>query len=129
MLEELLALLPIVGLPMGLLVLRVIRDRREDAELRLQATLQRRANQRLGGESVLVVTVRKAWRGERGRVVLSTPDHWHWLVDEVWNEMRAATPAGYDLVVAGRLARHLEVPVSSHPSVVARPAPVPAGRG
>ena len=59
------------------------------------------ADQRLGGESYLVLAVKPALTGPRGRVLLSAPGPWLSLVDEVWKDVRDAIPAGYDLVVPG----------------------------
>lgn len=69
---------------MATLAWRAPQDKREEAALRVQAGLQFKANQRLGGESFLVVHVEPASRGGKGRVSLSTPDRWQWLVGEVW---------------------------------------------
>jgi hypothetical protein len=74
-------------------------ERRKEEALKLQARLQRTADQRLGGESYLVVTVEPALAGQRGRVLLSAPERWRGLIDEVWKDVHAAAPAGYDLVV------------------------------
>src|SRR5262245_6698198 len=73
MLGEIIALVGIASLVVGPLVWRNAVDRRQDEALRLQAELQSRANHRLGGESLLAVTVHPPTAGQRGRVVLSTP--------------------------------------------------------
>jgi hypothetical protein len=99
MLNDLIVLILISSLVVVPLLWRDRQDRRTEAALKLQARLQSRANQRLGGETFLVVTVEPAIAAGRGRVVLSAPARWSWLVDEVWAEMRDAIPAGYDLVV------------------------------
>ena len=101
MLSDVLVLVGATGLVIGPLLWMERRDRREEQALRLQAMLQAKADQRLGGETFLVVTVEPALTGARGRVVLSAPARWGWLVQEAWNDLRRATPAGYDLVVAG----------------------------
>ena len=99
MLNELIAMALISSLVVVPLFWRHRQDKRTEAALKLQARLQSRANQRLGGETFLVVTVEPAIAAGRGRVVLSAPARWSWLVDEVWAEMRDAVPAGYELVV------------------------------
>ena len=101
MLSDVLILVAISLLVVGPLLWMERRDRREEQALRLQASLQSKANQRLGGETFLVVSVEPALTGARGRVILSAPPRWEWLVQEAWNDIRRATPAGYDLVVAG----------------------------
>jgi hypothetical protein len=86
---------------------RLRADRRKEEALELQAQLQRTADTRLGGESYLVVAVEPALIGQGGRVVLSAPARWRTLVDQVWREVRDATPAGYDLVVPGDRSREV----------------------
>jgi len=83
------------------LLLRNRRDRREAEALQLQAHLQSVANRRLGGETFLVVTVHPGLAGARGRVVLSAPPRWQWLIQDVWNAVRYAMPEEYELVVSG----------------------------
>jgi hypothetical protein len=55
MLGDLIALFSIGSLAMAPLVWRARQDKREAAALKVQAGLQFKANQRLGGESFLVV--------------------------------------------------------------------------
>ena len=101
MLGEIIALVGIVSLVVGPLMWRNAVDRRQEEALRLQAWLQHKANHRLGGESLLVVSVHPPAAGQPGRVVLSTPARWTWLVGQVWSEMLDNTPSGYELVVPG----------------------------
>jgi hypothetical protein len=119
MLGDLIALISISSLAIAPLIWRARRDKREAAALRVQAGLQFKANQRLGGESFLVVHVEPAPLGGNGRVSLSTPDRWQWLVGEVWNDVAAAMPAGYELVVTAETVKGMG-PV--------RPRMVPAQR-
>lgn len=119
MLGDLIALVSIGSLAMAPLIWRARRDKREEAALRVQAGLQFKANQRLGGESFLVVHVEPPGLGSKGRVSLSTPDRWQWLVGEVWNDVAAALPAGYELVVTAETVKGMR-PV--------RPNMVPAQR-
>jgi len=101
MLGEIIALVAIASLVVAPLMWRNAVDRRREEAMRLQAWLQHKANYRLGGESLLVVTVHAPTAGQRGRVVLSTPARWAWLVGQVWSDMLEGTPSGYDLVVPG----------------------------
>lgn len=119
MLGDLMALLSIGSLALAPLVWRARQDRREDAALRVQAALQFKANQRLGGDSFLVVTVEPPVLGGPARVRLTTPDRWQWLIGEVWNDVAAALPPGHELVVSGETARWLGL---------SRPAMIPASR-
>lgn len=125
MLGDLIALLSIGSLAVTPLLWRVRHDKREEAALRVQAGLQFKANQRLGGESFLVVSVEPARFGGKGRVSLSTPDRWQWLVGEVWNDVAAAMPAGYELVVTAETVKGME---PSRPDMVPAPRIPPRGR-
>ena len=105
MLGDLIAVLGIGSLAVAPLVWRARQDKREEAALRVQAVLQFKANQRLGGESFLVVSVEPALIGGKSRVRLSAPDRWQWLVGEVWNDVAAAMPPGYELVVTAETVK------------------------
>ena len=107
MLGDVVALLFIGTLALAPIVWRARRDKREDTALRVQAGLQFKANQRLGGESFLVVSVEPAPIGGKGRVRLSTPDRWQWLVGEVWNDVAAAMPPGYELVMTAEMVKRM----------------------
>jgi hypothetical protein len=107
MLGDLIALLFIGSLALAPIVWRARRDKRQDAALRVQAGLQFKANQRLGGESFLVVSVEPAPMGGKGRVRLSTPDRWQWLVGEVWNDVATAMPPGYELVLTAEMVKRM----------------------
>jgi hypothetical protein len=122
MLGDVFVLVLISLLVIGPLLLMERRDRRAEQALRLQARLQSKADQRLGGETFLVVSVEPALTGARGRVVLSAPARWGWLVQEAWNDIRRATPPGYDLVVAGAADPIAKRAASLHtePSTVGR---------
>jgi hypothetical protein len=119
MLGDLIAVLSIGSLAVVPLVWRARQDKREEAALRVQAGLQFKANQRLGGESFLVVSVEPAPFGGKSRVRLSTPDRWQWLVGEVWNDVAAAMPPGYELVLTAEIVQGMGP---------ARPDMVPARR-
>lgn len=117
MFESLFALSFIASLVIVPLTWRVGHDRRKENALKLEARLQSIANQRLGGESYLSVMVEPGLPGHRGRVLLSTPERYRWLVDEVWRDVRPAVPAEYELVVPG------EAPTRTTP-----PRALPIGR-
>ena len=109
MLGEIVVLALIASLVVVPLMWRNAMDRRQEEGLRLQASLQSKANRRLGGESLLVVAVHPPLAGQRGRVVLSAPESWTWLIGQVWSEILEATPEGYDLVVPGHPGRSVTV--------------------
>ena len=119
MLGDLIAVFGTGLLALAPVVWRRRHDKRRDTALRVQAGLQFKANQRLGGESFLVVSVEPSSMGGKGRVRLSTPDRWEWLVGEVWNDVAAAMPPGYELVVTAETLKRI-APV--------RPDMVPARR-
>ena len=105
MLGDLIAVLGIGSLAAAPLVWRARQDKHEEAALGVQAVFQLKANQRLGGESFLVVSVEPASLGGKSRVRLSVPDRWQWLVGEVWNDVAAAIPPGYELVVTAETVK------------------------
>ena len=108
MLGDLIALFSISALALAPIVWRAHRDKANDAALRVQAALQFTANQRLGGDSFLVVSVEPArLGGGKGRVRLTSPDRWHWLVGEVWNDVVAALPAGYEIVMTAETVKRM----------------------
>ena len=43
------------------------------------------------------------WRARQAR--LSAPDRWQWLVGEVWNDVAAAMPPRYELVVTAETVK------------------------
>jgi hypothetical protein len=53
----------------------------------------------LGGESLLAIEVEPPAPWRRGRVILTAPRRWEWLVETVVAPVLARIPAGYDLVV------------------------------
>src|SRR4029453_1776571 len=105
MLGDLIALFSIYSFALAPLVWRARRDKREEAALQVQAGLQFKANQRLGGELFVVGSVEPGRMGGKGRVRLSAPDRWQWLVGEVWNDVAAAMPPGYELVVTAETVK------------------------
>ncbi len=61
------------------------RERAEDRALTVRAEIQSAVNRALEGESLLAVQVEPASSFHPGRVVLSTPMGYEWLVHEAWN--------------------------------------------
>jgi hypothetical protein len=99
MVEALGALAFIVALVGAPLAWRQWRDRQEARGLRLRAEVQAVVNRRLEGESVVSVRVRPDAPWRTGRVELSTPSGWEWLVEEVWVPVLTRVPPDYELVV------------------------------
>lgn len=99
MLETVLAtafLLALVVLPIAW---RVGRDRAQERALTLQAELRAAIFRALHGESLLAVRVLPAAPWRAGRVLLSAPRGWEWLVEAAWSELAGRLPEGYEVVV------------------------------
>src|SRR5918912_3438514 len=82
MIQVLIAPALIVGLVFGLLAWRVVRDRAQERALAVRAEVQSAVNRALDGESLLAVQVEAASAFHPGRVVLTTPTGYEWLVHE-----------------------------------------------
>ena len=89
----------IVALVFGLLAWRVVRDRAEERALAVRAEVQSAVNRALDGESLLAVQVEPASAFHPGRVVLSTPAGYEWLVHEAWNPVISHAPKDYEVVL------------------------------
>jgi hypothetical protein len=78
---------------------RVVHDRREARALAVSADIRHAVNRALGGESLVSVEVEPATVWRSGRVVLSIPTDWRWLLGVIWAKVLARLPARYELVV------------------------------
>jgi hypothetical protein len=99
MIEVIVAPLLLVGLVVGVLGWRVLSDRTQDRALAVRADIQAAVDRSLEGESFLAVTVEPESTFHRGRVVLSTPTGYEWLVREAWTPVVQRVPEGYELVI------------------------------
>jgi hypothetical protein len=99
MIEVLVAPALIVGLVLGLLAWRVLRDRALERALAVRAEVQSAVDRALDGESLLAVQVEPASAFHPGRVVLTTPTGYEWLVHEAWNPVISHAPKDYELVL------------------------------
>src|SRR5947207_995656 len=70
-----------------------------DAPLTVRAEIQSAVNRALEGESLLAVQVEPASSFHPGRVVLSTPMGYEWLVHEAWNPVIEHAPKEYEVVL------------------------------
>jgi hypothetical protein len=86
----------------GPLAWRVVHDRRQARALALGADIRHVVDRALGGESLISVRVEPASVWRSGRVVLSMPADWRWLLQSTWAKVLARMPAGYELVVQQR---------------------------
>jgi hypothetical protein len=75
------------------------REHAEDRALTVRAEIQSAVNRALDGESLLAVQVEPASSFHRGRVVLSTPTGYEWLVHEAWNPVIEHAPRDYEVVL------------------------------
>src|SRR2546425_7179921 len=75
------------------------RERAGDRALTVRAEIQSAVNRALEGESLLAVQVEPPSSFHRGRVVLSTPTGYEWLVHEAWNPVIEHAPKDYEVVL------------------------------
>ena len=99
MLQALVAPAVLLGLIGGSLAWLRSRDRATDRALTVRAEIQSAVNRALDGESLLAVQVEPASGLHPGRVVLSTPSGYEWLVHEAWSPVIEHTPKEYEVVL------------------------------
>src|SRR5207244_4618175 len=75
------------------------RERAEARALTVRAEIQSAVNRALEGESLLAVQVEPASSFHPGRVLLSTPMGYEWLVHEAWNPVIEHAPKEYEVVL------------------------------
>jgi hypothetical protein len=100
-------------LVLGPLAWSVVHDRRRARALAVTAEIRHVVDRTLGGESLVSVHVEPSTLGRSGRVVLSVPEDWRWLLDQTWARVLPRLPAGYELVVQQRPAAPR--PALAHP--------------
>ena len=94
-----------VGLAwIGLLVVapllwRVLHDRRAERALAVRAVVHAAVVRALGGESLVSIDVRPPGLARPGRIELSAPADWQFLLPPAWNAALARVPTGWELVV------------------------------
>jgi hypothetical protein len=89
----------LLGLVFALLGWRVMRDRAVERALTVRAEVQNAVDRALDGESLLAVQVEPASAFHPGRVVLSTPTGYEWLVHEAWSPVISHAPKDYEVVL------------------------------
>lgn len=97
--EAILASMLVLAMVVGPLVWRVVRDRREQRALGLEAQVRAAIREALGGDSLLSVHVEPPTARRAGRVMLSSPRGCQSLIEPAWRTALAATPEDYELVV------------------------------
>jgi hypothetical protein len=65
----------------------------------IAADIRAALNHRFRGETYLSVQVTPQSFRRAGRVVLSAPAGYEWLIEEAWREVMSRTPAGHELVL------------------------------
>lgn len=99
MVEAVIVAVLVLGMIVGPLGWRVWHDRAEARALGVRADVHAAATRVLGGESLLSIDVQPPLPWRRGRIVLTAPRRWEWLVAAVVKPALERTPADYDLVV------------------------------
>ena len=90
----------LIGLvALGPIVWRVWRDRRDMRALEVRADVAAAVRRALGGESLVSIHVEAPRALRSGRVILSVPGGWEWLIREAWSRVVANVPHDYELVV------------------------------
>jgi hypothetical protein len=92
------------GALMGALVVaplgwRVWQDRRTEQALAVRAVVHAALIRALGGESLVAVNVRPPAPGRLGRVELTVPSDWRFLLEPAWSAVMPHVPDDYELVV------------------------------
>ena len=90
---------------LGPLAWRIWLDVRQARADQIAADVRAGVNRRLRGESLLsvLVTPKLFWRP--GRIVVSVPSGYEFLVESAWPALTRYTPPGYELVVRAGTAR------------------------
>lgn len=92
----------VCALVLGPLAWRAVHDRRQARAIAVSADVRHAIDRELGGESLIAVHAEPDTIWRSGRVVLSIPTDWRWLMKPTWERALATTPAGYELVVQQR---------------------------
>jgi len=99
MLTVVISVLVVAALALGPVLWRLWRDRREERALAVRATVDAALRQALHGESLVAIDVKAPTALRGGRVILSVPAAWDWLVREAWTGVIEHVPHDYELVV------------------------------
>jgi hypothetical protein len=99
MVESLLVGGLVIALVVGPLLWRIRMDRAHERAMIVHADIDAAVRRTLGGESLLSIDVEPATPWHRGRVVLTAPRQWEWLVKAVVAPVLERTPADYEVIV------------------------------
>lgn len=81
------------------LLWRVWQDRRAERALGIRAQVHATIVRVLGGESLVAVNVEAPAVWRPGRVILTAPADWGFLLEPAWSAVVRRIPADYELVV------------------------------
>ncbi|HEV8436842.1 MAG TPA: hypothetical protein VGT40_01985 [Methylomirabilota bacterium] len=99
------AALLVGALFLGPLVWRIRLDKREARADAVAADIRAAVNRRLRGESLLSVFVIPPSLSRTGRIVLSAPTGYEWLIETAWRDVVSHAPSDYDVVFKARDSR------------------------
>ena len=100
------------GLVVGPLAWRIWEDRRTERALCVRAWAHASIVRALGGESLVSINVRPPAPWHPGRIELSAPRDWQFLLESAAAALVRRVPADYELVL-----RAVEVVGAQHPEV------------
>ena len=78
---------------------RVWQDRREERAFAVRATIHAAVVRALGGESFVAVNVHPAAPWRAGRIELSAPSDWRFLLEPAWSAVMARVPGDWELII------------------------------
>lgn len=120
MLSVIVPVLLIGMLALGPIVWRVWYDRREERALKVRADVASAVRRALDGESLVSVHVEPPRPLRSGRVILSVPGGWEWLIRDAWMRVATHMPHDYELVI--RAGERPTMPAPRPPDVLRRAA-------
>ena len=100
---------------LGPLLWRVRIDRKLERALAVRAYAHATVVKALGGESVVSVNVAPPTFGRAGRIELTAPVDWRFLLEKASNAVVAKLPADYELVVKPVAVKGVLAPVAELP--------------
>jgi hypothetical protein len=78
---------------------RVWQDRRTERALTVRAAAHAALVRALGGESFVAITVRPAMLWRPGRIELTAPSDWRFLLEPAWSAVMGQLPGNWELIV------------------------------
>ena len=115
MLAGIFAVLLVGVLLLGPLLWRVRMDRKLERAMAVRAYAHAAVSKALGGESMVAVSAAPPTFGRAGRIVLSAPSDWRYLLETASNAVVAKLPADYELVVKPVAVEAVHAPVAELP--------------